>query len=224
MPNSVSRHCSGQHKDASAAEPGVSQHWQRLQHPSQSVRSVDNLHVQDEVRHSPASAITDEHIAQAVQDPPARQQQSHDASLPLCTPLTQLSQGEACSFDNAHPAGMLSGEDQILRCHVGVRDLPSTRRPKGDAGFSSNSMDCAVDDAAQPVSQVLPDTAMELWDFGGEEPPEPNHAAAGAGDDSKAAEALQELEDFCRSELSAGSSHIPAGNQDLHLLLCAPAL
>ena len=59
-------------------------------------------------------------------------------------------------------------------------------------------------DAALPVSQVLPDTAMELWDFGGDEQPESDYAAAGLGAGCKAAEALQELEEFCRSGCSAG--------------------
>ena len=62
------------------------------------------------------------------------------------------------------------------------------------------AIDPAEAGTAQPVSQNLPDTDMELWDFGASQPP---HAEGGSVEGSgatEAAEALQELEDFCKRE------------------------
>lgn len=65
-------------------------------------------------------------------------------------------------------------------------------------------------DAALPVSQALPDTAIELWDFGDDEQCEHDYDAAGLDANSKAAEALQELEEFCKSEFLGSIPKIPA--------------
>ncbi|KAL3137379.1 hypothetical protein ABBQ32_006906 [Trebouxia sp. C0010 RCD-2024] len=102
---------------------------------------------------------------------------------------------------------MLSSENQMLQLPLVVH------RAEVNTGFS-DSLECDAPDAAEPVSQVLPDTAMELWDFGGDEQPEPKYAVAGAGDDSRAAEALEELEDFCRcldleNDAAAANSMLP---------------
>lgn len=157
--------------------------------------------MQDEALHHSAAVPKEEETVQDcnVADP-ACQQQSQDASLPLCPPLTQLSQRRECSSPDAQTASMVPSENQMLQLPLIVHNPPSTRTAEGNTGFS-HSLESAVVDAAEPVSQVLPDTAMELWDFEGDEQPRPNHAAAGVGDDSKAAEALQELEDFCRCKL-----------------------
>lgn len=175
--------------------------------------------MQDEALHRSAAVPEEEdtvHDCNAAN--PACHQQSQDASLPLCPPLTQLSQrregsflnaqtasmmslshrGE-CSSPHAQTASMLSSENQMLQLPLVVH------RAEVNTGFS-DSLECDAPDAAEPVSQVLPDTAMELWDFGGDEQPEPKYAVAGAGDDSRAAEALEELEDFCRCELLASAS------------------
>ena len=233
-PNILYCRCSGQQQGISA-EPGMPQHWQGFLQQPQPARGADggklrSLHMQAEAPHPLASAPMEADTAQAVHPYPAAhsacQQQSQAASLPLCPPLTQLSQGGTCSSANAQlrPPVTLSGANQVLRLPAVEHDLAVTTRPWGSTVCSSNAVECAGADAAEPVSQVLPDTAMELCDFGGDELPEPNHAAAGAGDDTKAAEALQELEDFCRCELLglSRSQVSTATNGGFCLPLCSP--
>lgn len=133
----------------------------------------------------------------------ACQQHSQDINLLHCTPLmTQpLGQEKECwPKGNAELAGRQQAQQPPLQHPQDVCDLHTARKPEDYTAASSLSSDSVMADAALPVSQVLPDTAMELWDFGGDEQPEYDHATAGLGADCKAAEAFRELTEFCKSE------------------------
>lgn len=159
--------------------------------------------------HVPALLVADEHMAAADQHgsdaaKAACQQQSQDTNLLHCIPLTHLGGREKPCWPNGKLAGRQQGQRQAMQRPQDVHDLHTARKPEDHTADSSISNGSAMANVALPISQVLPDTAMELWDFGGDEQPEYDPAAAGLGADSKAAEALHELEEFYRSEHSAG--------------------
>ena len=172
---------------------------------------LSSLHVHDRLSHGPTPLSADAHMASPDQHGSgaanaACQQQSQDTNLLHCAPPTQpLGQEKKCwPNGNAELAGRQQAQEQALQGPHDVHDLHTAKKPEDYTAASSFSNDSAMADAALPVSQVLPDTAMELWDFGDDEQPEHDHAAASLGADCKAAEALRELEEFCRSENSAG--------------------
>lgn len=59
-------------------------------------------------------------------------------------------------------------------------------------------------DTVEPASQILGDTAMELWDFDDSAGQATRHEEVDCemGSGHEAAQALRELEDFCRCRLS----------------------
>ena len=207
MPQHVCCHCSGQSKSSSSATGAAEQCLRSQQQLATSLSEAEELtklRVRDATPREMASSSTDEPMTQADLSAvdSASQHQTQEANLLHWAPLTQpLGQGKAGRLGNAQPADTQHGRAQVLQLRQDMCDLPTNSKHEDDTGFSSSSDDCAMADAIQPVSQVLPESAMELWDFGGDDQPGSDKAAGGVGADSEAAEALQELEDFCRSEL-----------------------
>ena len=203
--------CSGQFNKGTISEEEASEQQQQLvrQHhwpftlPSVADK-LSSLHVQDGVPRGPAPISTTEHMPDAHQHgssgiDSACQQQSQDANLLPKIALTQCYRQEKGCRPNGHAELAGRQQHQALQLPQDVHDLHTARISEDNTHFSSSLVDCGMADAALPVSQALPDTAMELWDSGNDEQREHDHDAAGLEANSKAAEALQELEEFCKS-------------------------
>ena len=202
-------HCSGQGKDTCAEEEGQQQPFRQQSQPATLPSVADklsSLHVQDDMLHGLPSLPTEEHMADAGQHDlsaanPASQQQLQDTDLLHCVPVTQLlgQEKEHMLSGNAQASGGQHGQDQALQLSQDMQSLHTANHPEDATAFSGSLSDCAMADATLPVSQMLPDSVpMDLGDLGGVEQPE---VAARLSTDREVTEALQELEDFCRSEL-----------------------
>lgn len=216
MTDAVCCHCSGQSKDTRAEEEGQQQPFRQQSQPATLPSVADklsSLHVQDGMLLGLPSLPTEEHMVDAGQHDlsaanPASQQHLQDTDLLHCMPVTQLrgQEKEHMLSGNAQASGGQHGQDQALQPPQDVHSLRTANKPEGNTAFSGSLSDCAMADAALPVSQKLPDSIpMELCNLGGVEQPEADQAAARLSTDREATEALQELEEFCRSELQAWS-------------------
>ena len=161
----------------------------------------------------PAPLSTTEHMPDAHQHgssgiDSACQQPSQDANLLPKIALTQCYRQEKGCRPNGHAQLAGRQQHQALQLPQDVHDLPTARISEDNSHFSSSLVDCA-----------MADTAMELWDSGDDEQREHDHDAAGLEANSKAAEALQELEEFCKSESLAASPNSCTASR-FHLPLC----
>ena len=80
--------------------------------------------------------------------------------------------------------------------------------PESDCGYETalhiDVAEAVGMDTVEPASQILGDTAMELWDFDNSAGQVGRHEEVGCemGSGHEAAQALRELEDFCKCRLS----------------------
>lgn len=128
------------------------------------------------------------------------QQHIREQALHGCVPLTQPDHKQDSSSCQAFVAKRLPDIGQALVQPEDRHDQCADSTSEGHMLATSSGSDCIMPDAAQPVSQVLPDTAMELWDFGDSQQPQTDGLASQADTCPNAAEALKELEDFCKSK------------------------
>ena len=126
-----------------------------------------------------------------------REQELHDF-----VPMTQPEHKQECSYGQEPAAKMQPDIGQASDQPQDMHDPWADSTSEGQMPVTSSSGDLAMSDAAQPVSQVLPNTDMELWDFGNSQKPQTHGPASPSETCHDAAEALKELEEFGRSELS----------------------
>ena len=73
-----------------------------------------------------------------------------------------------------------------------------------ETALHSDVAEAVVMDTMEPASQILGDTAMELWDFADSAGQAAGHEEVDCemGSSHEAVQALRELEDFCKCRLS----------------------
>ena len=119
-------------------------------------------------------------------------------------PLTQPTSEQLC--ESTRTSADLSQHDTARQSvhHYVDTGVHASCNIDADEGAASqqDATEAGVVGASEPASQLLCDTAMELWDAEASAPASPRHASrvCEPNNGTEAERALRELEDFCRSE------------------------